>query len=44
LKNKRWTPETRRLDVETKIQAHDTGIMMADFATMDDDTRAWFLK
>jgi hypothetical protein len=44
LKNKRWTPEARRLDVEAKIRAQDTRIMMADFATMDDDTRAWFLK
>jgi hypothetical protein len=32
------------MDIEAKIWAEDTRIMMADLATIDDDTRALFLK
>jgi hypothetical protein len=32
--------EARKMDAEAKIRAENTRIMLADLATMDDDTRA----
>jgi hypothetical protein len=31
-------------DAEAKIRAEDTRIMLADLSSVDDDTRAWFMK
>jgi hypothetical protein len=36
--------EARRMDAEAKTHAEDTIIMLADLSSMDDDTRAWFMK
>jgi hypothetical protein len=36
--------EAKKMDVGAKIWAEDIRIMVAYLATMDDDTRAWFLK
>ncbi|KAK1661695.1 hypothetical protein QYE76_049854 [Lolium multiflorum] len=36
--------EARRMDVEAKIHAENTRIMLADLSSVDDDTRAWFMK
>ena len=36
--------EARRMDAKAKILAEDTRIMLADLSSVDDDTRAWFMK
>jgi hypothetical protein len=32
------------MDAEAKTHAEDTRIILADLSSMDDDTRAWFMK
>jgi hypothetical protein len=36
--------EAKKMGVEAKIRAEDTRIMLANLATMDDNTKTWFLK
>ena len=36
--------EARRLDAEAKLRSEDTRIMLADLSSMDEGTKAWFVK
>jgi hypothetical protein len=36
--------EVRRMDAAAKTRVEDTRIMLANLSSIDDDTRAWFMK